>query len=210
MCDPMSIAGTVMSVASMAVNASNANSVQSARNSAMQAERDRQRQLDAERNALVDGGRQRYTGFEEQQTGAAKTLGDMFRSNSAGAPAESMVGPGAGNVAVIQERGKQAARVSAYGAQQDQALGQLRAFGDVLGDIGVKQARDAGTIGQLNGFSRGSADVLPYELEAANAKRGSGLLGDVLNLGGRVGIAAGLGGKPSVGGWSIGGGGASP
>lgn len=222
MCDPLSIGGAVLSGASMAINAANEGSAARARESAMNAERDRQAALERERAALVDKGRDRYTGFEGQQADSAKRLGDYFQTQATPAPpAEIAPGaPGAGNVAVTQEIANQRSKVGRYGQQQNQALGGLRAFGDVLGDIGVKQARDTGTIGQLNGFSKGSSAVLPLELEAANNKRGSGLFGDVLNLGGRVALGAGLAGMgPSFGGpdaWTrvtykgVSGGGASP
>jgi len=65
-----------------------------------------------------------------------------------------------------------------------------------MGDLGREQARDAGLIGQIGSFKKGSSAVLPYELEAAQEKGGTAkLFGDLLGLGGSVATAAGLGGK---------------
>jgi hypothetical protein len=204
MCDPLTIAGAALSASSMIANNAAAAQVNRARDKAMMAEADRQRGLREEAAAISDQSRDRYTNFGQQQGDAKKKLGDYFAENTnRGAAQEppAAAGAGEGNVAVNAEIGKQLGKARTYGAQQNEALADLRAFGDTLGGIGVNQARDAGYVGQIGGFKKGSADVLPMELEDANSK-GSGMkmLGDVLNLGGRVGMAAGLAGKgPSFG-----------
>jgi hypothetical protein len=204
MCDPLTIAGVALSGASMLANQQAAARVNKARDNAMVAEADRQRALREEAGAISDTSRERYTNFGQQQGETSQRLGDYFAANTnRGAAAEQPMasGAGEGNVAVNNEIGRQVDKAKKYGAQQNQALGELRAFGDTLGGIGVQQARDAGYVGQLGSFKRASADVLPMELEAANSKGGGArVLGDVLNLGGRVAIGAGLAGKgPSFG-----------
>lgn len=199
MCDPLTIAGAAMSVGSMVANQAAASQVSRARNKASTAEAERQRALREEAMATNDQSRERYTGFDQQQADTKKRLGDYFGANTdQGAAKETPIamGAGAGNVAVNAEIGKQMGKAKAYGAQQNDALAGLRSFGDVLGGIGVGQARDANIVGQLGGFQRASAGILPSELEAANSKGdGMKMLGDVLNLGGKVAMGAGLAGK---------------
>lgn len=185
----------------MLMNQQAAGRVAKARDDAMEAERIRQRGFQQEMQPINDQARERYTGFEGQRTEKAQQLGDYFAANApttgqSAAPTETptSVGAGAGNTVVDNELSRRLQEARAYGQQQDKALGNLRAFGDVLGGIGVKQARDAGQIAQIGGFSKASSDLLPGDLEAANSKGGSGLLGDVLNLGGLVTIGAGLAG----------------
>lgn len=75
-------------------------------------------------------------------------------------------------------------------------LADVRSFGDLLGDISRKQARDAGQIGQIGGFKAGSQGVLPLELDAAAQAGGKAkLLGDVLGGLGSIGLSAGLSGQ---------------
>jgi hypothetical protein len=96
---------------------------------------------------------------------------------------------------VVAEEAKKRGEARAYADQQGNALGDLRSFGDLLGGIGREQARDASEIGQINSFKRGSAEVLPFELEAANGKgKTAQLFGDVLGLGGSLAVGAGLSG----------------
>lgn len=95
----------------------------------------------------------------------------------------------------VQEEAKQRAGASAFTNSQGQKLGNLRAFGDVLGTIGRGQARDAMTIGQIGGFKRGSASILPHELEEANsAGAGMKFFGAVLGGAGSLATSAGING----------------
>ena len=68
-------------------------------------------------------------------------------------------------------------------------------FGDLLGEISGKQARDASQIGQIGGFKTGSSNIVPLELnQAQSAGDGWKLLGDILGGLGSVGVSAGIGG----------------
>jgi hypothetical protein len=80
----------------------------------------------------------------------------------------------------------------------------LRSFGDLLGGIGLKQARDAGYIGQIGGFEKGSSNVLGYELENANsAGNGMKMFGDILGAGGSLATGYGLSRNVAGGGSNI-------
>ena len=95
--------------------------------------------------------------------------------------------PASSSDIVTREIGKQEAGAGKFIGQQAAALGNLRAFGDLLGEKSASQARDAGSIAQVGGFKKGSAGVLPYELEAANSKgQALGLLADLLSGAGSV------------------------
>lgn len=204
MCDPLSIAGIVMTAGSAVANTIAANKVDKARADAMAAERIRQGTLDREAEALNVGSRERYADFSGQQDQAASKLGDYFSENEASAAANNQKAvdamlPTSGSDITVQEVGKQTGLAKAFTDQQGNALGQLRSFGDVLGGIGRSQARDAGTVGQLNSFKRASSGIVPLELEAANsAGNGMKMLGDILGMGGSLAMNGGLKGGPGV------------
>lgn len=178
-----------------------ANKQNAARDAALGAERQRQKQLDAEAAALNNQSRERYTDFEGQQADAGAQLGDYF--TKAPQSAEAAMGeanvsaagvmPSATNDIVTQEIAKQTGRAKAFTDQQGTARGNLRAFGDLLGGISLDQARDAGQVAQIGGFKAGSSGVLPYELDAA-ARKGAGLqlFGDLLGGIGSIGLNAGI------------------
>lgn len=195
MCNPMMAIGGAMALGSMAANAQAQSKVDKARAGAQEAERIRQRGYDDEAGALNTQSQDRYREFEGQQDGKTESLADMYQSRgeSAAPAAQSVIPSGAsGNVTVQKERAKQQSLADAYGTQQNQALAALRSFGDLLGGIGREQSRDANQIGVINSFKQGSSSILPYELEAANAKGNSlRTLGSVLGMGGNALMAGG-------------------
>lgn len=204
MCTPMAIAGTILSVGSTVANTIAANKVDKARADAMATERIRQGKLDQENAALNETSRDRYDDFGGQQEESASKLGDYFTENEAMAAqndqqAVDAMLPTSGSKITVQEAGKQSGLAKAFTDQQGQALGKLRSFGDVLGGIGREQARDAGSIGQINSFKRASSGIVPLELEAANsAGNGMKLFGDILGMGGSLMMNGGLKGGPGV------------
>lgn len=168
----------------------------------MAAERIRQGGLDREAQALNDVSRDRYNDFEGQQGDKASELGQYFtdqKMDAAGAneaTAAEQVVPQSGSALTVREESKQRGKATDFTNTQGEQLGKLRAFGDVLGGISREQARDAGTIGQIGGFKRGSSNIIPLELEQANqAGAGLNMLGDILGLGGSFAVSKGLGGS---------------
>lgn len=193
MCEPLSIAAMALTAASVVSNQIGASKVAKARDETLAAERQRQTALDAEAAALNAQSQDRYQGFGQQQDERAKQLGDYFAQPAAqpNAPIGQSI-PQVSGLAAAEE-GKQRGRAASYTGQQGEALGSLRAFGDLVGGIGREQSRDAGLIGQVGGFKRGSAGVLPLELDAANQKGNKAkLIGDILGLAGSVTGAAAL------------------
>jgi hypothetical protein len=201
MCTPLAIAGLALTAGSTVANTIAQGQVTRARNDALAAERIRQGQLDQEAEALNAQSRDRYDDFEGQQGEKASELGQYFtdqkieNSDANAAVAQEQTAPQSGSSLTVREEQKQRDKATAFTDQQGEALGNLRAFGDLLGGISRDQARDASQIGQIGGFKRGSSNVIPLELEAANQK-GSGmrLFGDVLGLGGSLALNKGLSG----------------
>ena len=199
MCDPVTIAGIALTAGSTLVNSIAASKVAKARANVMAAERIRQNALDQEAQGINTQSQDRYQDFSGQQDQKASELGQYFTdqkiedANANQAATQELNVPQSASNITVQEEQKQRGKADAFGQQQGEALGNLRAFGDVLGGIGRSQARDAGLIGQIGGFKQGSSSVVPYELEGANsAGNGLKMFGDILGLGGTVALGKGL------------------
>jgi hypothetical protein len=197
MCDPLSIAGVVLTGASTVANSVAASKQAKARNSALAAERIRQKGLDQEADALNVVGRERFTDFDDKRETKEAELADFFTGQQVEADQATMdmsLPPSSSNV-TVSEQGRQLGKARDFTDEQGRRLADLRSFGDVLGGISRDQARDATTVGQIGGFKRGSQGVLPLELEASqSAGSGMRMLGDVLNLGGGIALNSGLSG----------------
>lgn len=207
MCDPITIAGIALTAGSTVVNTMAASRVQKARDQALAAERIRQSGFDQEAQALNTASQDRYQNFQEQEGQRASELGQYFSDQRVGqdqanqAATAEQTAPQSGSDITVREEQKQRGKARDFTNQQGQALGQLRSFGDVLGEIGRFQSRDASQIGQIGGFKRGSSAIVPLELDEANhAGDGLKLFGDLLNLGGGFALNKGLsGGAGAVG-----------
>ena len=193
-CDPITIAGIALTGLATGANYMGNQKVESARNDALEAERIRQQGLDQQAAALNLQSQDRYQGFEKKQDERAGSLADYYTQQQAEAPAASALPASASNITVAAEnkaRGKAKDRTNQIGT----ALGELRSFGDLLGDTSRLQARDASQIGQIGGFKRGSSNILGMELdEANNAGDDYRLFGDIAGSLGKVGVSAGLSG----------------
>ena len=194
----MTLAGVALSGASIAANSFASSKAQKAQAQAMAAEQDRQRGLEAEAAALNTQSQDRFQDFGGQQEEKAPSLADYFQSapiDAGDANASSALPRSTSNITIAEE-GKQRSDARDFTNTQGAALGQVRSFGDLLGGISREQARDAGQIGQIGGFMRGSASMLPYEMEAAGqAGNGLKMFGDVLGGLGSITTNAGLSGK---------------
>lgn len=166
------------------------NSDAAARNSVLSNEITRNRQLNQNAAAVNAHSEAQFENFVPQQTDRAKQLGDYFGGDSASKPdaATSGVMPTSSSDIVNQDETKQLAKVDNYATQQAGALGELRSFGDLLGDKTRTQARDASQVGQIGNDMKGYAtNVVPYQLDAAKHSGDTArTLGDVLALGGSL------------------------
>jgi len=200
MCDPLTIAGLVMTGGSLVTNTIAQSRVAKARDQALAAERIRQQGYDQEAAALNTQSQDRFGDFGNEQQARATKLGDYFAAQkieqgdeNAQAVVEQNTAPTSSNL-TIREEAKQRGAATDFANKQGAALGNLRAFGDLLGEKSMQNARDFGAIGQIGGFKRGSSGIVPLELEEAN-KAGNGLklFADILGLGGGLATSAGLG-----------------
>jgi hypothetical protein len=191
----LTIAGVALSGLSTGINAAASGKVQRARDDAMAAERIRQGGLDQEASALNTQSQDRYQNFEAQQGEKASSLADYFTGQQVTPPSEEAALPTSSNNLVVQEGAKQKAEAKAFTDRTGTALGNMRSFGDLLGDTSRLQARDAGQIGQIGGFKRGSSNVLGYELDNANnAGNGLKLFGDLASGFGGIALNSGISG----------------
>jgi len=168
----------------------------------MAAERIRQKGFDQEAAARNVHAQDQYKDVATSQGERAKSLADYYTNQQAQPVADS--GPVAmpasssnvTNIATTNAKANAKAATDKTGA----ALGQLRSFGDIMGQFARGTARDAGYIDQLGGFKKGSSAVLAHELDAANGKGGTRTrFGDVLGGLGKIGIGAGLSGATPFG-----------
>lgn len=193
MCTPIAIAGLALSAGSAAVNSMAASKAAAARNDALAAERLRQQGYEKEADALNAQSQDRYQNFQGQQDQKAQQLGDYFAGQHVAAPAAPVTTmPASKSDITVKEEANQRQQAADFTQKTGDALGNLRAFGDLLGGIGRLQARDAMSVGQIGGFMKGSSNVLPYELDAAS-HAGDGLktFGDILGGLGSVATAGG-------------------
>lgn len=168
-----------------------------ARDSVLAAERIRQRGYDQETMALNNQSQERYVGFEPQMEAKEQSLGDYLASRVAPDPNSSVPSalPSSSSGVVNQEIDKQRGDAQAFVDQQTGAMADMRSFGDLLSEISIGQARDAGQIGTVGGFKRGSQGVVPLELNhAATAGDDMRLFGDILGGAGSIATGYGIGG----------------
>lgn len=195
MCDPITIGSIALTVASAGANAMAQNKVANARSDAMAAERIRQKGLEQQQAGIATKSQDNYQDFKGQQGERTGKLAEMFTSQSTPLPQTAPMMPQSGSNLVVQNEIARRGEAKDATDRSGAALADLRAFGDLLGDKTRATARDSGLVDQISGFKKGSAAVLPYELEAANAKGNSlRLVGDILGGLGKFGMAAGLSG----------------
>jgi hypothetical protein len=203
MCEPVMIASLALTALSTGLGHAANQKVEGARNDALAAERIRQRGLDDQAAALNTQSQDRFQNVAAKQEDRSKSLADYYTNQPAEAPTNSPVPVSDSNITVAAEnksRGDAKQRTDQIGT----ALGELRSFGDLFGDLSRLQARDASEIGQIGGFKRGSTGVLGLELDdAQSAGNGLKLGADIAGGLGKVGLSAGLSGVGSAGANSI-------
>lgn len=171
--------------ASTAANAVGARKADSAIAGTQLAERMRQRQFDDESFAINQAAQARYDDMAGKTDAKATELTNLFNTATEQAPMEPVGAMPVSDSNIIVSR-ENAAMDAAKGRtdRRASAMGNLRAFGDLLGEASLGQGRDASQLGLIGSMRRGSMSVLPMELEAAAQKsRGWGLLGDILGAG---------------------------
>lgn len=193
MCDPLSIASGALLVGSTLSGMAQQGEVNSARDSALTAENDRQKKLRAEAAAALGKSEADFSALPGKQKQTGDELANILNQNTTQQAPPTNLLPGASDPTIVREVGKQTDKAKAFTNQQGNALGQLRAFGDTMGTANRNLGGNAQLVGQLGSFQQGSAGVLNSELAAANdAGAGWGTLGDILGGVGGIGLTAGL------------------
>lgn len=193
MCDPVTLAGVALTAASTGVNYAASRNVEAARDDALNAEHLRQTQLDQQANAINAGTRKKFDNFDAKQGKRGKQLSDYFTHERADEPMPGTALPTSASNVTVQAEKQARGAAKDFTDQTGQALGQLRSFGDLLGDKSIAQAQDASQVGQIGSFKTGSANVLPYELDDANhAGDGLKLFGDLVGGVGGLTLMKGL------------------
>lgn len=202
MCTPV-IAALALTAAGSAATAAGVRRAQKAQAGAREAERIRQKsyQSEAEAAAAENLGK---TGKDATEAGMAEA--EQKRKTEAEAAVaevrapveatgENLAGSNEAARLVAAENAAAAGRGLGFALQQGGAKAKLASFGDVNFANAIANARTNQDIARIANFAKGSADVLPVELEAA-AQRGQGLrtLGNLLSTAGMVtGMGAGAG-----------------
>src|SRR5262245_51583452 len=132
MCDPLTIAGLALTAGSTVANYSANQQVEKARADAMAAERIRQGMLDKEAAAINVQSQDRYKDFGTQEDTKAADLGSYFANMSVPEPDTGEALPTSTNNIVVNEEAAQRAKARDFTTKTGLALGNLRAFGDVL------------------------------------------------------------------------------
>lgn len=172
--------------------------VNAARTRAINTERGRQKEFDAEAAKVNDQALGRYSNFDQQQAKKASDLAAMFKTavvtpNTANTTAPI---PAAASGIVQREIDNKRGIADAFVNHQADTLANYRSFGDLFSDLSRGTAGDALSVAQIGGFKRGSNAVLPLELDAANhVADGKAGLAELLTGIGKVGLTAAVGGQ---------------
>lgn len=196
--------GLALTVGSTLAQSAAASQAASARSSALQAERTRQKALEQKQSALSSENQQDFATFQGDQDQRTADLTSYYQEPvAADANAEAgTVAPQGTSSITTRELAKQSEKATDKTNQQAASLAALRSFGDLMGDKMRGVQRNSSEIDQLTGFRKGSSDALASELDAASQKgAGMSLLGDV--LGGLGSIATNYGALKSASGQGL-------
>lgn len=193
--------GMALSAAGAMVNAkeqqSNQNRMVAARQDAAQAERIRQKAFQEENAPIFTGQLEAQSRPQQDQALANAQTARQADAQTAVADASSygIVAPSApgaisSNLSRVVQNAVDKAR------KQTAAGGNLAAWGDVGLNTKMGMSDAANKISMINDFSRGSANLLPFEQAVAerNAYKPPSGIGDLLSLGGTaVSMGGGMG-----------------
>lgn len=212
MCNPLAIglmvAGTAMQVHAQRKRQAN---MEDAAEDARALEASRQDKMREERESvLVDS--QQGMGREAQDTALAEAQAKRAAAYEPENVPDSSTGGSYAGVStdsgipkiVMEDAANKRAAANADVRSVGDARARLGAYGDVTLGNKISNSNTGNTLGMLGGFARGSANLLPGEVQAAMAKhagdrKGQELLGTALTMYGGFG-APGVGGATAAGG----------
>lgn len=201
MCEPVSLAllgtGLAATVGSTAMQSSAANQAASARNKALRQEMARQ---DAYRKQAAQAFDRSLASQEKpvQETQQSQIQQDRQASLTNAVKAANEYAPTTGSAPteVNTEIARKLHQALTAGRQTAAQLARLGSFDSNQFANRIALNEQANKIGLAADFARGSANVLPYELNAAN-QEGANLrgFGDILGAAGGLATSAGLSGQ---------------
>lgn len=212
MCNPLAIglmvAGTALQVNAQRKRQAN---MEDAAEDARALEASRQEKMREERESvLVDS--QQGMGREAQDAALAEAQAKREAAyapeavpNSSASGSYSGVATDSGTPKIVMEDvEKKRAQANTDVASVGDARARLGAYGDVTLGNRINNSNTGNTLGMLGGFARGSASLLPGEVQAAMAKhagdrRGQEMLGTALSMYGAYGAAPMFGGSAAAG-----------
>lgn len=165
----------------------------------MNAERMRQKKFDDDAFAANARAKSRYEDTTGGAADRATELSDLYTGAVVDQPTKAIAAlPQSDSNIVLSSDAAGADRSAAEATDEAGRRAKFKSFGDYFGDVSRGVARDAGEVGMLSSFKRGSQAVLPSELEVAQQKGTKWMmLGDLLNAG--AGLAGGGGLKGLLG-----------
>lgn len=197
--DPLTLGiGAAFSGGSILANMFGSSAAERARQKIIDEENQKQAALMAQAQAANQHSLGLYNNFAEGATDRGKGLGDYLSdaaapTASAPSPTNTVNMPASTSLPTQNESAIAESKGAAEAGQQATSLGQVRGFGDYLGDVSRQQARDAETLSQIGSFQRGNAAVEGLQLDEANqAGSGWNTLGSILGGVGKIGLNAGL------------------
>lgn len=217
MCNPLAIGAVLATAVGTGLQVRAQRQREEDMNRAQRRETERQDSLYNESKTLLDQSREEYSRerVDADMATAAADRQSQYAAADRNAPRANEALPGSspagGNVVVLEAFRQAAADAAARAEQQGAARADLASFGDFMGDAAISTGRRSGDIGMLGSFSRGSANVLPLELNRiATRRRGAATAGNLLTSfgaammggaggGAAVGGASGLGGVSGIG-----------
>lgn len=202
MCDPIS-ASLALAAAGTASQVAGQRKAQKAMDGAREAERIRQKGYQEQSDAALG---KSMAGAEKgaQDAIEGKALAERKAASDAAvaevrqpveATGANLAGDQAANAVIESEKAAQAAKSLGFASQQGGAKAKLLSVNDLNFANSIANARALQEQARIANLAKGSADVLPIELEAASRK-GQGLqtLGTLLSTAGTVvGMGAGAG-----------------
>lgn len=202
MCTPVAFA-LALTAAGSAAQAAGARRAAKAMAGARTAESIRQKGFQDEANAVVDDSLNK-SGKDATDKGMADAAAQRAAASDAAvadvrspieATGANLAGDQTANKIMATEGDVAAAKNLGYATQQGRAKANLLSFNDVTFQNAINNIRAGQKLNTTGNFMRGSAGVLPIELEAASQK-GEGLktFGNLLSTAGSVvGMGAGAG-----------------
>ena len=199
--DPITLTALALGAGGIALNASAQKDVNKKRNSVARREAGRQKQFQANADAITDKNIERFDrGSQEENINRQAAVREEYLKASMPGGGGSGVPVSDGAPAVVRsDLGKRIADALSYGKNFATSSARLGAYGANQFDNNIALGRSGIELGQIGNSSARSSDISGLELEAANqAGAGKRQLADLFRLGSMVAGGVGMTGVPGT------------